>query len=77
MEFKKLNEEQNRLEALKSKGELTDYGLEMLTELNQALQLRQCAVSTSVCVCKVCDKPFGDTLSLWEHFYHNHIKETN
>ena len=41
MKFKRLIEEQNRLEALKNRNELTDYGLEMLTELNQALQLLQ------------------------------------
>ena len=41
MKFKRLIEEQNRLECLKTKEELTDYGLEMLAELNQALQLLQ------------------------------------
>lgn len=45
MKFKRLIEEQNRLECLKTKEELTDYGLEMLTELNQALQLLQTDVS--------------------------------
>ena len=47
MEFKKLIEEQDRLECLKTREELTDYGLEMLTELNQALQLLQADVSGS------------------------------
>ena len=44
MEFKKLIEEQNRLECLKNRVELTDYGLEKLAELNQALQLLQTGV---------------------------------
>ena len=47
--FKMLIEEQNRLELLKSRDELTDRGLQMLTELNQALQLLQSRVSKSVC----------------------------
>ena len=47
MKFKRLIEEQNRLECLKTKEELTDYGLEMLAELNQALQLLQTDVSGS------------------------------
>lgn len=48
MEFKKLIEEQNRLECLKTRGELTDYGLEMLEELSQALQSLQSCVSSQV-----------------------------
>ena len=48
MKFKRLIEEQNRLECLKTKEELTDYGLEMLAELNQALQLLQTDVSISL-----------------------------
>ena len=39
--FKMLIEEQNRLESLKSRDELTEQGLQILTELNQALQLLQ------------------------------------
>ena len=56
MKFKRLIEEQNRLECLKNKEELTDYGLEMLTELNQALQLLQTDVSS--CNCKI-PEPIG------------------
>jgi hypothetical protein len=46
MEFKLLCEEQNRLEMLKSRNELTEQGVKMLAELNQALQLLQTAVSS-------------------------------
>jgi hypothetical protein len=46
MEFKLLSEEQKRLEILKSRNELTEQGIQMLAELNQALQLLQTAVIT-------------------------------
>ena len=45
MEFKRLLEEKNRLEILKSRDELTQEGLEILSELTQALQLQQTGVS--------------------------------
>ena len=70
MEFKKLIEEQDRLECLKTREELTDYGLEMLTELNQALLLLQPDVSSSVdnkgelngkCNITSCQKPKSAT----------------
>jgi len=51
MEFKRLLEEKNRLEILKSRDELTQEGLEILTELTQALQLQQTGVIKSVCDC--------------------------
>ena len=60
MEFKRLLEEKNRLECLKTKEELTDYGLEMLAELNQALQLLQTGVIKSVCSNEL-DCPFDFT----------------
>lgn len=44
MEFKRLLEEKNRLEILKSRDELTQEGLEILSELTQALQLQQTGV---------------------------------
>lgn len=44
MEFKRLLEEKNRLEILKSRDELTQEGLEILYELTQALQLQQTGV---------------------------------
>lgn len=49
MEFKRLLEEKNRLEILKSRDELTQEGLEILTELTQALQLQQTGVMRSAC----------------------------
>lgn len=49
MEFKRLLEEKNRLEILKSRDELTQEGLEILSELTQALQLQQTGVKQSVC----------------------------
>ena len=48
MEFKRLLEEKNRLEILKSRDELTQEGLEILSELTQALQLQQTGVSGSL-----------------------------
>jgi len=45
MEFKRLLEEKNRLEILKSRDELTQEGLEILSELTQSLQLQQTGVS--------------------------------
>lgn len=42
--FKMLIEEQNRLECLKSRDELTEHDLQLLTELNKALQLLQSRV---------------------------------
>lgn len=48
MEFKRLLEEKNRLEILKSRDELTQEGLEILSELTQALQLQQTGVKQSV-----------------------------
>jgi hypothetical protein len=54
--FKMLIEEQNRLESLKSRDELTERGLQMLTELNEALQLLQSRVvwrsEQLACKCK-------------------------
>ena len=47
MEFKRLLEEKNRLEILKSRDELTQEGLEILSELTQALQLQQTGVMRS------------------------------
>ena len=46
MEFKRLIEEKNRLEVLKSESKLTVIGLEILEELTQALQLLQANVSS-------------------------------
>lgn len=46
------------------------------TENYQALQLLQPAVITSVYECKVCGKPYGDKLSLYEHYDSKHNKET-
>lgn len=48
MKFKRLLEEKNRLEILKSRDELTQEGLEILAELTQALQLQQGGVMQSV-----------------------------
>lgn len=47
MKFKRLLEEKSRLEMLKNLDELTETGLETLTELDQALQLLQAGVSGS------------------------------
>jgi len=55
-QFKLLIEEQNRLETLKSLDELTERGLQLLTEINQALQLLQTAVvgqSEQLCECEI------------------------
>ena len=46
MEFKRLIEEKNRLEVLKSESGLTVIGLEILEELTQVLQLLQANVSS-------------------------------
>ena len=56
MEFKRLLEEKNRLEILKSRNELTQEGLEILSELTQALQLQQTGVmrSSSLVQCGFC-----------------------
>lgn len=40
-------------------------------------QFRQPAVIRSVCECKVCGKPFGDRLSLYEHYDEEHNKQTD
>ena len=40
-------------------------------------QFRQPAVISSVCECKVCGKPFGDKLSLYEHYDEEHNKQTD
>ena len=39
-------------------------------------QFRQPAVISLVYECKVCDKPFGDKLSLYEHYDEEHNKQT-
>lgn len=36
--------------------------------------LHQPIVMRSVCECKVCGKPFGDKLSLYEHYDETHNK---
>jgi len=48
---------------------------ELIEELNQALP--QADVISSVCECKVCGKPFGDRLSLYEHYDEEHNKQTD
>lgn len=37
----------------------------------------QPSVISSVCKCKVCGKPFGDRLSLYEHYDEEHNKQTD
>ncbi len=39
-------------------------------------QLMQTDVVTSVYECKVCGKPYGDNLSLYEHYDCEHNQET-
>ena len=46
------------------------------TNTHQDLQLLQTAVITSVYECKVCGKPYGDKLSLYEHYDSKHNQET-
>lgn len=69
MKFKRLIEEQNRLEALKNRNELTDYGLEMLTELNQTLQLLQTDVvgqsEQLTAFAEYCDEKHGLFIPSW------------
>ena len=40
-------------------------------------KLRVAHVMPSVCECKVCGKPFGDRLSLYEHYDEAHNKQTD
>lgn len=72
MEFKRLLEEKNRLEILKSRNELTQEGLEILSELTQALQLQQAGVSgsTFIAISKETGKGYFfeySDMSLWEN----------
>lgn len=50
MEFKRIEEEIDKLEAYKSNGILSVKGSELLTELKQALQLQQTGVKSSVSI---------------------------
>lgn len=51
--------------------------LELLAIENEMEALRKQAVISSVCECKVCGKPFGDKLSLYEHYDEEHNKQTD
>ena len=46
------------------------YGIP--TDPNLVEELRSCYVTPETINCTVCDKPFGDKLSLFKHFYNNH-----
>ena len=50
--------------------------LRYITELEKSIQLMQTDVITSVYECKVCGKPYGDNLSLYEHYDCEHNQET-
>lgn len=45
--------------------------------IEENAKLRQTVVISSVCDCKVCGKPFGDKLSLYEHYDEEHNKQTD
>jgi hypothetical protein len=45
--------------------------------LEKYAALRQPPVISSVCECKVCGKPFGDRLSLYDHYDEEHNKQTD
>jgi len=70
MEFKRLFEEKNRLEILKNKNELTQEGLEILSELVQVLQLTQSNISgeTFIAISKEIGKGYvfdSSEMNLW------------
>jgi hypothetical protein len=46
-------------------------------DLQKALLERESEVIGSVCECKVCGKPFGDRLSLYEHYDEEHNRQTD
>lgn len=48
----------------------------IFAENYHSIQLMQTAVITSVYECKVCGKPYGDKLSLYEHYDSKHNQET-
>lgn len=54
-----------------------DEYYKLLDYVEELEQLTIPAVISSVCECKVCGKPFGDKLSLYEHYDEEHNKLTD
>jgi hypothetical protein len=52
-----------------------DYVKWLETKLNKQIEVLQLRNITSVYECKVCGKPYGDKLSLYEHYDSKHNKE--
>jgi hypothetical protein len=66
MEFKRIEDEINRLEAYAMNDIISNKGLEMLSELKQALQLLQTDVIKSVCEHKNRTQHFSDVFGCYE-----------